>query len=251
MASLVDKVREALSITDIGGHMKGNDKTGIQKDCSSQHSRATSPRRLIKQVALESPPTNASDELSSTPHQHQQTTTLKVVSHDIKSSAKDESHLARQRLRKSGPFAVDSQQAPDVRIKYAGSWPPPNASAKEDSESHADESGGGAGGNDHYPSEPKQVCVYTTGNANPPMKMIFGFKMQSSNRVGDDCVSHRCSECGALLEEYSDEEIGIMVIALGTFIHREAALAAPFLPEILTTVTKLKNFFSDHFADHF
>lgn len=40
------------------------------------------------------------------------------------------------------------------------------------------------------------------------------------------------------MEEYSDEEIGIMVIALGTFIHREPALAAPFLPEILTTVTK-------------
>lgn len=41
-----------------------------------------------------------------------------------------------------------------------------------------------------------------------------------------------------MLEEYSDEEIGIMVIALGTFIHREAAIAAPFLPEILSTVTK-------------
>lgn len=41
-----------------------------------------------------------------------------------------------------------------------------------------------------------------------------------------------------MLEEYSDEEIGIMVIILGTFIHREPALAAPFLPEILSTVTK-------------
>lgn len=43
-----------------------------------------------------------------------------------------------------------------------------------------------------------------------------------------------------MLEEYSDEEIGIMVIILGTFIHREPALAAPFLPEILTIVTKYK-----------
>lgn len=41
-----------------------------------------------------------------------------------------------------------------------------------------------------------------------------------------------------MLEQYSDEEIGIMVIILGTFIHREPALAAPFLPEILATVTK-------------
>lgn len=43
-----------------------------------------------------------------------------------------------------------------------------------------------------------------------------------------------------MLEEYSDEEIGIMVIILGTFIHREPGLAAPFLPEILSTVTKYK-----------
>lgn len=56
--------------------------------------------------------------------------------------------------------------------------------------------------------------------------------------MGDVCVCHRCSECGVMLEEYSDEEIGIMVIILGTFIHREPGLAAPFLPEILSTVTK-------------
>ncbi|KAG4066741.1 hypothetical protein HA402_012808 [Bradysia odoriphaga] len=222
MESLVDKVREALSITDIG-HTKrdrNNDKSGvsgIQKDgCSSQHSRATSPRRLIKQVALESPPTNASDEYSSS-HQHQHTTTFKTVSHEIKSdkcNAKEESYLTqRQRLRKTGPFAVDSQQIPDARIKYAGSWPPQDAYLKDDTENQDDD---GGGGNDQYQSDEKQ----------------------SSNRVGDDCVCHRCSECGVLLEEYSDEEIGIMVIALGTFIHREAAIAAPFLPEILSTVTK-------------
>lgn len=58
--------------------------------------------------------------------------------------------------------------------------------------------------------------------------------------MGDVCVCHRCSECGVMLEEYSDEEIGIMVIILGTFIHREPGLAAPFLPEILSTVTKYK-----------
>lgn len=39
---------------------------------------------------------------------------------------KDESMLTqRQRLRKAGPFAVDSQSIPDSRTKYAGLWPPP------------------------------------------------------------------------------------------------------------------------------
>lgn len=106
---------------------------------------------------MESPPTNASDELS-TSHQHQHTTTLKVVSHEIKSdksSAKEESYLTqRQRLRKSGPFAVDSQQISDAKIKYAGSWAP-QSTAKDESENNEDENGND--GNEHYSAEHKQV----------------------------------------------------------------------------------------------
>lgn len=182
MISLVDKVREALSIPDIDHTKRGkNDKTevilaaycelqitkkvistflqiiGIQRDVSSQHSRATSPRRLIKQVALESPHTIASDELS-TSHQHQHTTSFKVISHEIKSdkaNAKEESYSTqRQRLRKIGPFAVDSQQIPDSRIKYAGSWAPQAASSKGETQNQHDDNGGG--GNE-YDSEHKTV----------------------------------------------------------------------------------------------
>lgn len=40
------------------------------------------------------------------------------------------------------------------------------------------------------------------------------------------------------MEEYNDEEIGIMIIILNTFIHREPVLAAPVLPEILTIVSR-------------
>lgn len=61
---------------------------------------------------------------------------------------------------------------------------------------------------------------------------------QSSFRIGDECVSERCSECGTIQEEYSDEEIGLCIVALGTFIHREPALAAPMLPDILSIVAK-------------
>lgn len=123
---------------------------------SSHHSRATSPRRLIKQVALESPPTNASDEMSTHPHQ---TTTFKIVSHEIKSdksTAKEESYLTqRQRLRKTGPFAVDSQSIPDTRIKYAGSWAPQAVSTKDEAENEDDENG--HGGSEQYDSEQRQV----------------------------------------------------------------------------------------------
>lgn len=49
---------------------------------------------------------------------------------------------------------------------------------------------------------------------------------------------YRCGECGALKEEYSDEELGLCIVILATFIHREPALAAPLLPEILSIVAK-------------
>lgn len=62
----------------------------------------------------------------------------------------------RQRLRKTGPFAVDSQQIPDARIKYAGSWAPQAAGSKDDAENQDDDNGGG-GGNEQYASDHKQV----------------------------------------------------------------------------------------------
>lgn len=75
-----------------------------------------SPRRLMKQSAFESPPndvqSNAVNACSaSTPF----TTT----------SGKDSILTQRQRLRKTGPFVVQSQSIADSRIKYAGSWAPP------------------------------------------------------------------------------------------------------------------------------
>jgi len=54
-------------------------------------------------------------------------------------------------------------------------------------------------------------------------------------------VLQRCAECGAPKEEYSDEEIGLCIVVLATYIHREPALAAPLLPEILTKVARLIN----------
>lgn len=62
---------------------------------------------------------------------------------------------------------------------------------------------------------------------------------QSSFRTGNECVTDRCSECGATIEQYTDEEMGLSIIALGTFVHREPALAAPMLPDILSVVAAI------------
>ena len=56
---------------------------------------------------------------------------------------------------------------------------------------------------------------------------------QSSLRVGEDVVCHRCSKCNAPFEEFNEEELGLCIVILSTFIHREPSLAASMLPEIL------------------
>ncbi|XP_047508283.1 protein unc-79 homolog isoform X3 [Pieris napi] len=52
-------------------------------------------------------------------------------------------------------------------------------------------------------------------------------------------LKHRCSECGGSVQQYSDEELGLCVIVLGTFVRREPAAAAPMLPALLHTVTRV------------
>ncbi|KAF8766719.1 Protein unc-79 like protein [Argiope bruennichi] len=58
-------------------------------------------------------------------------------------------------------------------------------------------------------------------------------------RIGDDMVIERCTECGAVIEEYSDEEIGLCIVILSTFVHREPAMAAPLLPKMLRIVARI------------
>lgn len=53
-------------------------------------------------------------------------------------------------------------------------------------------------------------------------------------------MNERCSECGALKEQYTDEELGLFIVLLGTLIHREPSMAVPFLPDVLILVSKVK-----------
>ncbi|KAG0432726.1 hypothetical protein HPB47_020594, partial [Ixodes persulcatus] len=59
-----------------------------------------------------------------------------------------------------------------------------------------------------------------------------------SSRSGEDAVPDRCPECAVALEQYSDEELGLCVVLLATFVHRQPSLAAPLLPEILRVVAR-------------
>jgi hypothetical protein len=65
---------------------------------------------------------------------------------------------------------------------------------------------------------------------------------QSCLRVGDEVACHRCSKCNAPFEEFSEEELGLCIVIISTFVHREPALAATMLPEILRCNAKYFNF---------
>lgn len=207
IATLADRVREALVIPDIS-HLRQDsteksESTTSPKEDITPTSRGTSPRRLKKQFALQESPPNAgqSDEVHST--------LMKAVTHDIKVEKHNGSIKgSRQRLRKVGPFAIGSQTIPDSKARYAGSWAPQN---KDDSDME-DEA---------------------------PASNIMNEIKQSTLRVGEDTVCDRCMECGAVREIYTDEEMGLFLIIIGTFIHREPAIAAPYLPDILQIVSKV------------
>ncbi|KAF2367443.1 hypothetical protein FHG87_001798 [Trinorchestia longiramus] len=64
---------------------------------------------------------------------------------------------------------------------------------------------------------------------------------QSSMRVGEDCMMHRCLECGEGTEEFSNDDLGLCTIVLSTFVHRNPALAAPLLPRMLHTVARVSS----------
>ncbi|XP_022215822.2 protein unc-79 homolog isoform X4 [Drosophila obscura] len=238
VAALVERMREGLNLPDIS-HLKQDslDVSESTKDDVTPSSRTNSPRRLIKQVALESPPNPNAPSTSQQPTQPPadlHTSILKNVQQELKQGAVvggaggaaggglTASNSIKRPRQKLAPFNVDTNAIPDIRSRFAGSWPPPPFQPAEPDPDDEGEDGVGEATNGHGTSH---------GAAHVPRG--------SARRVGDYTIVERCSDCGAHIEEYTDEEIGIFIVILGTFIHREPAIAAPFLPEILTMTSRI------------
>ncbi|KAG8333730.1 Protein unc-79 [Homalodisca vitripennis] len=214
--SLVQHVRQALGINSCELERKASTDQGPTRSPSDidslsytkqdsferseplQTSRSISPRRLCKQVALESPPP-----LGQADHD----TGFFKKSSSVSGKLDDKEKLQRPKIRKQGPFSIGAYSLSDM-TRRPNSW----CAAQQQSLLNP---------------ATQQAC-----------HAAFDLK-QSSFRVGDECVYERCGECGTVREEYNDEELGLCIVILGTFIHREPALAAPLMPEILTIVAKL------------
>ncbi|XP_069494073.1 protein unc-79 homolog isoform X6 [Ambystoma mexicanum] len=52
-------------------------------------------------------------------------------------------------------------------------------------------------------------------------------------------MTDKCHDCGAILEEYDEETLGLAVVVLSTFIHLSPDLAAPLLLDIMQSVGRL------------
>jgi len=63
-------------------------------------------------------------------------------------------------------------------------------------------------------------------------------KKISPNRYSEGAMVERCSDCNAVLEQYDDETIGLSIVVLATYIHREPSLATPMLLESLIVVAR-------------
>uniref|UniRef100_A0A1A9ZXT2 Protein unc-79 homolog n=1 Tax=Glossina pallidipes TaxID=7398 RepID=A0A1A9ZXT2_GLOPL len=240
VTAIVERVREGLHLPDIS-HLKQDslDASESMKDDVTSNSCTNSPRRLIKQVALEEPLTcgvnNMNKEETLDPHTSLlRTMKLKVRMNSssgdggnavagpaqMPTSSHTKSDSSKRPRQKMAPFNMDMNILPDMRSRYAGSFPPPPYQSPDeqfDELEDAQENGGTQQQSGHQPNR------------------------VSTRRVGDYTVCERCSECGALIEEYTDEEVGLLIVILGTFIHREPAMAAPFLPEILTITAKISS----------
>uniref|UniRef100_A0A8C9UBS3 Unc-79 homolog, NALCN channel complex subunit n=1 Tax=Serinus canaria TaxID=9135 RepID=A0A8C9UBS3_SERCA len=52
-------------------------------------------------------------------------------------------------------------------------------------------------------------------------------------------MTDKCHDCGAVLEEYDEETLGLAIVVLSTFIHLSPDLAAPLLLDIMQSIERI------------
>ncbi|KAK6182809.1 hypothetical protein SNE40_010404 [Patella caerulea] len=64
-------------------------------------------------------------------------------------------------------------------------------------------------------------------------------KKCKASRSSESIMIEKCTECGVVLELYDDDTVGLCIVVLSTFIHREPGLATPMLLKILQCVSRI------------
>ncbi|XP_055879587.1 protein unc-79 homolog isoform X2 [Biomphalaria glabrata] len=89
---------------------------------------------------------------------------------------------------------------------------------------------------ENHPQEDNVQQTRSTGRRSRKAELLAkqnNPKKTTANRHSENVMVERCSECNAILEQYDDETIGLCIINLATFIHREPGLATPKMLDML------------------
>ncbi|KAM9293856.1 protein unc-79 homolog isoform 2-T2 [Gastrophryne carolinensis] len=112
---------------------------------------------------------------------------------------------------------------------------------------------------EHQSSAPHNSSAWDPGRWRPLSLSFFFFKGATKSSLlsapsivsmfvpapedfSDDqptIMSDKCHDCGAILEEYDEETLGLAIVVLLTFIHLSPDLAAPLLLDIMQSVGRL------------
>ncbi|XP_072555287.1 protein unc-79 homolog isoform X3 [Paramormyrops kingsleyae] len=98
---------------------------------------------------------------------------------------------------------------------------------------------------EHQSSAPHNISTWDTGATKtsllsaPSTVSMFVPAPEEFTDEQPTTMSDRCRDCGAVLEEYDEETLGLAVVVLSMFIHLSPDLAAPLLLDILQSVGRL------------
>ncbi|XP_045579450.1 protein unc-79 homolog isoform X2 [Salmo salar] len=98
---------------------------------------------------------------------------------------------------------------------------------------------------EHQSSAPHNISTWETGPTKTSLlsapSTVSMFVPAPEEFIDDQptTMTDRCRDCGAVLEEYDEETLGLAVVVLSMFIHLSPDQAAPLLLDILQSVGRL------------
>ncbi|XP_064181341.1 protein unc-79 homolog isoform X8 [Anguilla rostrata] len=98
---------------------------------------------------------------------------------------------------------------------------------------------------EHQSSAPHNISTWETGATKtsllsaPSTVSMFVPAPEEFTDEQPTTMTDRCRDCGAVLEEYDEDTLGLAVVVLSMFIHLSPDLAAPLLLDIMQSVGRL------------
>ncbi|CAH8478323.1 unnamed protein product [Schistosoma turkestanicum] len=82
---------------------------------------------------------------------------------------------------------------------------------------------------------------YTTSNIHSHISNANTMPSLTAAAITMALTTERCPWCQCILDHYDENTIGLGILCLSTFVHREPSLAAPYLRDMLLVIARLAN----------